>query len=315
MSPPQEFGPDAVAHRRGLEQRGISVGRIRRAVASGRWQEPVPGVVVAHGGPLSRRQRWLVGLCHAGDQGCLSHRSALLAVGGRIEELPAARRVAGVRGNYQKPVEGGLVEVSVPHGRHLRSSGFVVVHQTRRPLLPLLADGLLISPPARAAVDIAVTCTRRSDVDHVVSHVLQRGLADVETLASETRALGRWATHWLRAAVQDAARGMRSVGESELRHVIHGSGLPEPEWNAPVETRLGTFFVDALWRDLGVGAEADGAAFHLSAEDWGRDLLRQNAVQEVGIRLIRFPVRRMRASRVACRRDLVAFVGPNGVVR
>ena len=213
------------------------------------------------------------------------------------------------------PPEGGLVEVSVPHGRHLRSSGFVVVHQTRRPLLPLVVDGLPISPPARAAVDVAVTCSRRSDVDHVVSHVLQRGLADVETLASETRALGRCATSWLRAAVQDASRGMRSVGESELRRVIQGSGLPEPEWNAPVETRFGTYFVDALWRELGVGVEADGAAFHLSAEDWGRDLLRQNAVQEVGIRLIRFPVRRMRSARAACRRDLVAFVAPNGVAR
>lgn len=315
MSAPEGFGRDGVAHRRTLEQRGTSVGRIRRAVASGKWQEPAPGVVVGHGGPLSRRQRWQVALCHAGTGGCLSHRSALLVLGCRIEELPPARRAAGVRGGYEKPHEGGLVEVSVPHGRHLRSSGFVVVHQTRRPLLPVLVDGLPITPAARSAVDVAVTCSQRSDVDHVVSHVLQRGLADVESLVEETYALGRRATSWLRAAVQDAARGMRSVGESELRRVIHGSGLPEPEWNAPVETRFGTYFVDALWRELGVGAEADGAAFHLSAEDWGRDLLRQNAVQEVGIRLIRFPVRRMRSARIACRRDLVAFVAPNGVAR
>ena len=315
MQLPSEFGPDAVAHRRVLAGRGVSVGRIRRAVASGRWQEPLPGVVVGHGGPLSRRQRWQVGLSHAGAQGCLSHRSALLVLGCRVEELPAARRVAGVRGRYEESPDHGLVEVSVPHGRHLRSSGFVVVHQTRRPLQPVLAEGLRITPPARAAVDVAVTCTRRGDVDHVISHVLQRGLADVEELATETRALGRRATAELRAAVQDAMRGMRSVGESELRRVIRGSGLPEPEWNAPVETRLGTYWVDALWRELGVGAEADGAAFHLSAEDWGRDILRQNAVQEVGIRLIRFPVRRLRSARVACRRDLVAFVSPNGVAR
>lgn len=315
MSPPEEFARDGVAHRRTLEQRGISVGRIRRAVASGKWQEPIPGVVVGHGGPLSRRQRWRVALCHAGAEGCLSHRSALLVLDCRIEEHHAARRVAGVRGGYDKPSEGGLVEVSVAHGRHLRSSGFVVVHQTRRALEPVSADGLLITPPARSAVDVAVTCTRRPDVDHVISHVLQRGLVDVEALAAETRALGRRATSWLRAAVQDAARGMRSVGESELRRVIRGSGLPEPEWNAPVETRYGTYWVDALWRELGVGAEADGAAFHLSAEDWGRDLLRQNAVQEVGLRLIRLPVRRMRAAPVACRRDLVAFVAPNGVAR
>jgi len=191
----------------------VSVGRIRRALASERWQEPIPGVVVSHSGPLTQRQRWLVGLAHAGSRGCLSHRSALSVLGCRVEELPAARRVAGVRGSFTDPPEGGLVEVSVPHGRHLRSSGFVVVHQSRRPLEPVVRDGLAISTAARAAVDVAITASRRSDVDHVISHVLQRGLTTVEQLVEETRALGRRATAWLRAAVADAARGMRSVGE------------------------------------------------------------------------------------------------------
>lgn len=90
----------------------------------------------------------------------------------------------------------------------------------------------------------------------------------------ETRALGRTATPWLRAAVADAIRGMRSVGESDLRRVVVAAGLPEPEWNAAVVTPAGTYLVDALWRSRGVAAEADGAAFHLSAEDWSRDLLR-----------------------------------------
>jgi hypothetical protein len=304
-----------VAHRRQLSERGVSVGRIRRAIAAGRWQEPVPGVVVSHGGPLSQRQRWLVGLCHAGPDGCLSHRSALLVAGCRIEELPACARVAGVRGRYSDPLEGGLVEVTVPHGRHLRSSGFVVVHQSRRTLEARDVGGLPVTRAARAAVDVAVTADRRSAVDHVVSHVLQRRLATVEELAEETRALGRQATGWLRAALTDATRGMRSVGEADLRRVITSAGLPEPEWNAPVVTRIGTFHLDALWRDLGVGAEADGAAFHLSAEDWSSDLVRQNAVQEAGIRLMRFPVRRLRSAPLSCATDLIALVGPNGVAR
>jgi len=252
------------------------VGRVRRARGAGRWQEPIPGVVVGHGGPLTQRQRWRVGRAHAGPRGCLSHRSALLVLGCRVDELPAARRVAGVRGRFADPPEGGLVEVSVPHGRHLRSSGFVVVHQSRRPLEPLLRGGLAVTPAARAAVDVALTASRRSEVDHVVSHVLQRGLTTVDQLVEETRALGRRATAWLRAAVADAARGMRSVGESDLRRVVRSAGLPEPEWNAPVQTPFGTYFVDALWRELGVGAEADGAGFHLSAEDWSDDLVRQN---------------------------------------
>lgn len=303
------FGADGVAHRRQLSGSGVSVGRIRRAIAAGRWQEPVPGVVVAHGGPLTRRQRWLVGLAHAGDAGCLSHTSALLVLGARVDEPFAPRRAAGVRGRYAAPPEGGLVEVSVPHGRHLRSSGFVVVHQTRRPVRPVLVDGLRLTEAARSAVDVAQTADHRSDVDHVVSHVLRRRFTEVEALVAETVALGRSATPWLRAAVRDATRGMRSVGEADLRRVVVRAGLPEPEWNAPVETPHGTYFVDALWRRQRVAAEADGAAFHLSGEDWGRDLRRQNALQATGLRLLRFPVRRLRGAPDDCGAEMCALVG------
>ena len=303
------FGPDAVAHRRGLSEAGLSPGRIRRAIAAGRWQEPLPGVVVAHSGPLTRRQRWLVGLAYAGAAGCLSHTSALLVLGARIDEPFAPRRAAGVQGRYSAPPEGGLVEVSVPHGRHLRSSGFVVVHQSRRPVQVVRRDGLRLTAAARAAVDVGQTAGRRSDVDHVISNVLQRGLADVEQLRSEVAALGRSANGWVRAAVRDATRGMRSVGEADLRRVVVRAGLPEPEWNAPVETSHGTYFVDALWRRQRVAAEADGAAFHLSADEWGRDLRRQNALQATGLRLLRFPVRRLRGAPDDCGAEIWALVG------
>jgi very-short-patch-repair endonuclease len=232
-----------------------------------------------------------------------------------VDELPSASRVAGVRGRYADPPEGGLVEVSVPHGRHLRSSGFVVVHQSRRPLQPAVVDGLRLTTAARSAVDAAVTAVRRADADHVVSHVLQRGLATVEDLVVETRAVGRCATPWLRAAVGDACRGMRSVGESDLRRVVRMCGLPEPEWNAEVVTAHGTYFVDALWREQWVAAEADGAAFHLSAEDWSRDLVRQNALQAVALRLLRFPVRRLRGDPRACGTEIGAGLGVDGVAR
>ncbi|TFV62100.1 hypothetical protein E4P41_08205 [Geodermatophilus sp. DF01-2] len=196
------------------------------------------------------------------------------------------------------------MEVSVPHGRHLRSSGFVVVHQSRRPLGVRMVSDLPVTSAARAAVDVAVTARRRSEVDHVVSHVLQRGMASVEQLAEETRLLGRSATAWLRTAVVDACRGMRSVGEADLRRVVVAAGLPEPEWNAEVVTPVGRFFVDALWRAQGVAAEADGAAFHLSAEDWSEDLVRQNAIHGAGIVLLRFPVRRLRSDEAACGREI-----------
>jgi very-short-patch-repair endonuclease len=213
-----------------------------------------------------------------------------------------------VRGDYTPPPEGGLVEVTVPHSHHLRSVGFVVVHQSRRPVAGAVVDGLPVAVPARAAVDTAVTSTRRGDVDHVVADVLQRGLTTVVQLEAEAAGLGRRLTPWLQAAVADARRGMRSVGEADLRRVLELARVREPEWGAAVETAHGTYYVDAYWRDVRIAVEADGAAFHLSAADWGADLVRQNAIQAAGVTLFRYPVRRLRADPLSCGREIEAAV-------
>lgn len=134
--------------------------------------------------------------------------------------------------------------------------------------------------------------------------MLQRGLCSVRDLHEQAAAAGRRCTPWVAAALADAARGMRSVGESDLRRVVLLAGLPEPEWNAEVQTPQGTYFVDALWRDKGVAAEADGAEFHLGAAEWAADLRRQNAIQGTGLRLFRFPVRRLRGEPQGCGSEL-----------
>lgn len=73
-----------------------------------------------------------------------------------------------------------------------------------------------------------------------------------------------------------------------------------------METARGTVWVDAYWRRQRLAAEADGAAFHLSADDWQRDLERQNAILGAGVRVLRFAVRRLRAQRGACGTEIWA---------
>jgi hypothetical protein len=292
---------EQVAPRRHLLAAGLTPYRLRTAVRAGRWQEPLPGVFVGHTGPLTRSERWSASLYYAGEASTLSHRSALLAWGARVQESTGSLRAAGVRGDFRTPPEGGLVEVTVPQGHHLRSRGFVVVHQSRRRVLEDVVVGRWrVSPPARAAVDAALTATRRADVDHVVADVLQRGLCAVRDLQEEAARLGRRLTPWLRQAIEDARRGMRSVGEADLRRALEIAGVPEPEWGAAIETPRGTFFVDAYWRRKRIAVEADGAEFHLSAGDWQSDLLRQNAIQGVGVTLYRYSVRRLRADPWDC---------------
>lgn len=289
-----------VVHRRDLATAGVGKDRVRRAVRGGRWQEPVPGVVVLHSGGLTRRERHLVALSWGGPEARLSHESALLLHRAAVAEPFAPRRVAGVRGSYARPEEAGVVQVSVPHGRHLASTGFVVVHQSRRPLGELVVQDLRTTSAARAAIDVALLADRRRDVDHVIADVLQKGLAEVEDLADEARAAGRLVHPWLRAALTEAALGVRSVGEADLRAVIRSVGLPEPEWNAELRTAYGTVRLDAYWRRQRLAVEADGAAFHLGAADWEADLRRQNAILGEGVRVLRFAVRRLRAQRLAC---------------
>jgi very-short-patch-repair endonuclease len=287
---------------------GISNARIRTAVRTGRWQEPLRGVVVGHSGPLTQRERWSAALSYAGPESYLSHHSALRLWGARSDELAARRRVAGVLGDYEAPAEGGMVEVTRVHGQHMSSHGFVVVHQSRRPVDGTSVSGLVTTCAARAAVDVALTALRRRDVDHVLADVLQKGLATVDELVAETRLAGKAATRWLRAAVADVLAGTRSVGETELRRVVRRAGLPEPEWSAPISTSAGTYYVDALWRDRSVVAEADGQGYHLSAADWQADLRRQNALHGAGLVVLRYPVRRLREESAACADELRRLV-------
>jgi very-short-patch-repair endonuclease len=75
-----------------------------------------------------------------------------------------------------------------------------------------------------------------------------------------------------------------------------------------VETAAGAFYVDALWRERRVVAEADGQAYHLGAKDWDHDLRRQNALHGAGLVLLRYPVRRLREDGVACGEEMRRLV-------
>jgi hypothetical protein len=199
--------------------------------------------------------------------------------------------------------------VTVPHGRHLRSVNFVVVHQSRRPVEPgWIIDRLPVAPPARAAIDVAISSTRRSDVDHVIADVLQRNLCTVNDLEEQASLLARRLNPWLLSAIGDARRGMRSVGEADLRRALELAQVPEPEWGAAIDTPSGTYFVDAYWRKKRVAAEADGATFHLSARNWSYDLRRQNDIQGVGVTLFRYPVRRLRDEPLVCGLEMLERV-------
>lgn len=263
-----------VASRAALLSAGFSQFRIRSAVRSGRWQAALPGVLVLHNGPVSVEQLRRCALTFAGPASFLSHTTAAFVQGLRVR--PDDR-----------------LHVTIPHGRHPRSHGFVVVHQSQR-ACRLERDGdLRWSEPARTVVDVAAALPSRDDVRALVSDAVQRRMVSVAQLEAAAVAVPRRGSRWLFEAIEDVGVGTRSMGESRLRRAVRRVGLPEPAWNVPVKTPNGTVVLDALWREAGVAVEIDGARWHLDAAAWEADQRRQNAIQAGGILVLRFSVHRL----------------------
>ncbi|MBA3798588.1 MAG: DUF559 domain-containing protein [Geodermatophilaceae bacterium] len=264
----------AVASRASLLAAGVSQFSIRSALRSGRWQAALPGVVVLHNGPVSTDQLRRCALTYAGPASYLSHRTAAVFQGLRISA-------------------GDRVHVTIPHSRHPRSHGFVVVHQSQRSCRLERNGDLRWSEPARTVVDLAGTLSDRDDVRALVSDAVQRRLVSVDQLVTAADGLPRRGSRWLLEAIDDVRAGTRSMGESRLRRAVRQARLPEPAWNLRLETPFGEVVLDAYWKAAGVAVEVDGARWHLDAVAWEADQRRQNAILASGVTLLRFSVRRL----------------------
>src|SRR5215813_10295309 len=102
----------------GLSRRSID-GKVRARL----WQRALPGVIVAHSGPLSREERYRAAVKFGGADALLSHRAA-----GELHGL----RIAAPR----------AVDITVPHGRRKTSAGYVTVHQSSRNATWILRRGI-----------------------------------------------------------------------------------------------------------------------------------------------------------------------------
>ncbi|MDQ1628634.1 MAG: hypothetical protein QOI54_2378 [Actinomycetota bacterium] len=262
---------------------------VRRRVQRGTWREPAPGVICRTTGPLSDDQRLQAALLYGGPGAALSHATA-----GRFWGLgrPMAR-----------------VFVTVPHGRNVRSAPLVSVHQSRRPFDPQLIDGLLLTPPARTAIDV---CLRLDDLDavrDVLGRALQSQRATVSQLRHELDLAPSRGSRLPRQALDEIAYDAHAASEARFLRLIRDAGLPLPELNATIVTRGGVRLVDALWRKLARGVEIDGQAYHLSPAAWAADLRRQNDIQTTGITLLRIAAQRLWSEPEVVLAEVIAFLG------
>jgi very-short-patch-repair endonuclease len=150
-----------------------------------------------------------------------------------------------------------------------------------------LRDGLPVTTPARALLDLADDSTQRE-----LELALDEALALKLMTRAQVRAVvkragrGRWGAPALQALVE--ARGpssiTRSVGENRLRELILDAKIPLPHMQDP----LHGFQADFHWRAARYVVEFDGYQFHSTLRAFKRDREKQRIFQRHGIQLDRF---------------------------
>lgn len=260
-----------VVRRRQLMELGMTGSTIdRHTGAGGRWQRPLPGVVVAHNGPLTPNERLLAGLNYCGADALLTGAVALDRLGLRsVRRLPAD------------------VALLVPHVQRRKSHGFVIVERTTRlPRPDLDANGLPWAPPARAVVDL---CRRLHELDvvrEVVAESVQQGHCSVERLAVEVRDSQSRGSGLPRRVLREVAAGVRSVVEARIREGMRRAGIPDALWNVDLlDAADGTFLacVDAYWEEYGVALPIDSMEWHLQPKRYKLTQARQRDLTERGV--------------------------------
>jgi len=238
----------------------------------GPWRKIMPGVYATTTGDMTPDQRAMTALLHAGPGSVITG-----AVAVRRHHL----RCAGLN----------EVDVLVPRGVRVQSTGFVRIIRTSRMPESFYSTGQIrFAPPSRAVADTARGMGRLSDVRAVVAEAIQRGRCDLASLISELDKGPSTGSRALRIAIGEVGDGIRSAAESDLKELIDRSDLEQPIYNPSLYAADGTFLgiVDAWWQRAGVVAEVDSRQYHLSPEDYERTTMRHNHLAAYGINLLHF---------------------------
>jgi hypothetical protein len=259
-----------LASREQLRGLGIADTTVRRRLVSGRWAEPLPGVVDLRTHPSSWHGRLQGLLLAAGPEACASHGTAAYLHG--FLDVPRPHRL----------------DVLVPRRRHARV-GPLRLHTT-------------VMIGADEVVDVAgyrCTCAARTLVDLAAT----RPMPVLERLALD---LGRRSPRELSRVNQLLRRRPGAPGVARLDAVLQqlpvdvariesplevlglarlgSAGLPSPTLQYEVRDVDGRYLkrVDAAWPDRLVVVEFDGLAYHGTSQQREADAQIRARMRELG---------------------------------
>jgi putative AbiEi antitoxin of type IV toxin-antitoxin system len=279
----------------------VTVGRLNQLGFS---KKEVLGLV-AHG-DLRRVHRGVYadGRSQLSDRGRL--HAALLALG-KGSWLPGETGVAawGLRTGVPAVIEVALVADHTPRHPGLRIRR--VVHPPH-PSEIKIRNGLRVSSIPRMLIELAAGGGSTDDVLTLVDAAARKNLLNVgELVATLDRNANRRGTAKVRAACAAYLPhpGRKSKLEQSFdRWLAVHPEIPEPQRNV----YLGPWEIDCYWPDRRLVLELDGREFHITAEDFERDRLKDAWLQLNGNKVLRVTWRRWRYDRPGAEHDLTAML-------
>jgi hypothetical protein len=254
----------------------LRAGLTRHAVAhrlrdDGPWRLLFPGVYLTLPGLPTQAQRETAAILYAGPYAVITGNAAL-----RFYEF---RQIPSKSGN--------VIDILIPARCTRTSTGSVRVHRTAH-MPAMWAKGpsaRRFVPPARAVADTARWVTDLREVRALVADAVQNGHCAIAQLADELRAGGTPNGALLRKVILEAAVGIRSAPEAELRDLIIKARMPLPLFNPRLYRPNGNFIAcpDAWWPEAGVAIELDSRRWHLAPDDWERTMARHSDLGQYGI--------------------------------
>lgn len=250
-----------------LAECGLDKDAVAYRVRSKRLHPRFRGVYSVAPGELPPLALELGALLAVGDNSFISHRSAAFVWG--LHPMPPPR-----------------VEVSV-FGRCCGAREDICVHRIQKVRRDELRqhDGLWISSPARAVLEVAATASIAEIADTVNEGQGLRRFKPPELEAMLRRHRGRRGSAKLAQVLgdEDAITITRSRAERAFLKLIRDARLPAPQ----VNQRLGAYEPDFMWREQRLIVELDSYQFHGGPRGFHNDHEKDFVYRDAGFDVLR----------------------------
>jgi very-short-patch-repair endonuclease len=204
----------------------------------------------------------------------------------RWHELPVAISLPAAGGHSAR--SGRAI-----HRLALLPEGHVVTHPS----------GLRVTSPARTAIDIAadldlpealvvLDAAARTLCESFVPQARRSDFANPRLAAAARERLEEAAEVCRVSRLGEAIAAVNPARESAAESLSAGhimrAGLPEPLYQAKVESVMGPLYPDCLWSQERVVGECDGAVKYADSSAWVREKQREQVLRDLGFTVVRW---------------------------